>query len=73
MGAGALVPQRVFDQQETGQRGEWGDLSGGGDAQDQLGPGQMDLFRAIKRHLDPQGLMNPGGILGLDPPPETFT
>jgi len=40
---------------------------------DQLGPGQMDLFRAIKRHLDPQGLMNPGGILGLDPPPETLT
>ena len=34
----------------------------------QLGPAQMDLFRAIKRHFDPQGLMNPGGTLGLDPP-----
>ena len=29
----------------------------------------MDLFRAIKRHLDPQGIMNPGGTLGLDLPP----
>ena len=35
---------------------------------DQAGAGQMDLFRAIKRHFDPQGLMNPGGTLGLDPP-----
>lgn len=30
---------------------------------------QMELFRAIKRHLDPQGLMNPGGTLGLDTVP----
>ena len=37
---------------------------------DQAGRGQMELFRAIKRHLDPQGLMNPGGTLGLDPIPE---
>ena len=35
----------------------------------QLGRAQMDLFRAIKRHFDPQGLMNPGGVLGLDPIP----
>ncbi len=35
----------------------------------QLGPVQMDLLRAIKRHLDPKGLMNPGGTLGLDLPP----
>jgi alkyldihydroxyacetonephosphate synthase len=34
----------------------------------QLGPEQMALFRAIKRHFDPQGLMNPGGTLGLDQP-----
>jgi len=34
----------------------------------QLGPEQMDLFRAIKRHLDPTGIMNPGGTLGLDLP-----
>jgi alkyldihydroxyacetonephosphate synthase len=34
----------------------------------QVGPAQMDLFRAIKRHFDPQGLMNPGGTLGLDLP-----
>lgn len=34
----------------------------------QLGSAQMELFRAIKRHLDPQGLMNPGGTLGLDGP-----
>jgi len=33
----------------------------------QLGAAQLDLFRAIKRHFDPQGLMNPGGTLGLDP------
>jgi len=32
----------------------------------QLGQVQMDLFRAIKRHLDPPGIMNPGGTLGLD-------
>jgi len=32
----------------------------------QIGTAQMGLFRAIKRHFDPQGLMNPGGTLGLD-------
>jgi alkyldihydroxyacetonephosphate synthase len=35
----------------------------------QLGTAQLDLFRAIKRHFDPRGLMNPGGTLGLDLPP----
>jgi alkyldihydroxyacetonephosphate synthase len=30
-----------------------------------LGPVRMGLLRAIKRHLDPQGLLNPGA-LGLD-------
>jgi alkyldihydroxyacetonephosphate synthase len=34
----------------------------------QLGHPQMDLFRAIKHHLDPKGIMNPGGTLGLDLP-----
>jgi len=34
----------------------------------QLGKVQMDLFRAIKRQLDPGGIMNPGGTLGLDLP-----
>lgn len=32
----------------------------------QIGAEQLALFRAIKRHLDPQGIMNPGGTLGLD-------
>jgi len=36
----------------------------------QLGGVQMDLFRAIKRQLDPTNIMNPGGTLGLDLPPE---
>ena len=37
----------------------------------QLGTVQMDLLRAIKRHLDPTNIMNPGGTLGLDLPPES--
>jgi len=32
----------------------------------QLGPEILELFRAIKRHLDPVGIMNPGGTLALD-------
>jgi alkyldihydroxyacetonephosphate synthase len=36
----------------------------------QLGEGTMDLLRAIKGHLDPNGIMNPGGTLGLDLPKE---
>ena len=32
----------------------------------QIGPGALNLFRAIKRHLDPGGIMNPGGTLALD-------
>ncbi|MDY0312464.1 MAG: FAD-binding oxidoreductase [Desulfobacterales bacterium] len=31
-----------------------------------LGPAQMAVLRALKRHFDPQGIMNPGGTLGLD-------
>ncbi len=37
----------------------------------QLGAAQMDLLRAIKAHLDPGGIMNPGGTLGLDLPEAT--
>ncbi len=32
-----------------------------------LGTVQMDVLRALKRHFDPKGTMNPGGTLGLDP------
>ncbi len=31
-----------------------------------LGKTQMDILRAIKNHLDPNGIMNPDGVLGLD-------
>ncbi|MCP4132692.1 MAG: FAD-binding oxidoreductase [bacterium] len=31
-----------------------------------LGPGQMDVLRAIKKHFDPNNIMNPGGQMGLD-------
>jgi len=31
-----------------------------------LGREQMEILRAIKKHLDPRGIMNPGGPLGLD-------
>ncbi len=31
-----------------------------------LGKEQMDVLRAIKRHFDPNNIMNPGGQLGLD-------
>jgi alkyldihydroxyacetonephosphate synthase len=34
-----------------------------------LGTVQMDVLRALKRHFDPKGIMNPGGTLGLDLPP----
>jgi alkyldihydroxyacetonephosphate synthase len=37
-----------------------------------LGPEQMAVLRALKRHFDPHNIMNPGGTLGLDsPPPST--
>ena len=32
----------------------------------QIGPIQIALLKAIKRHLDPQNILNPGGTLGLD-------
>ncbi len=32
-----------------------------------LGKKSLDLLRAIKTHLDPHAIMNPGGTLGLEP------
>ena len=32
-----------------------------------LGPEQMAVLRALKRHFDPHNIMNPGGVLGLEP------
>lgn len=34
----------------------------------QIGKNQMEVFRALKRHFDPNNIMNPGGTLGLDLP-----
>lgn len=31
-----------------------------------IGAVQMDVLRALKRHFDPNNIMNPGGTLGLD-------
>ncbi|MCP4606096.1 MAG: FAD-binding oxidoreductase [Proteobacteria bacterium] len=31
-----------------------------------LGKEQVDVLRALKRHFDPNNIMNPGGTLGLD-------
>jgi len=33
--------------------------------EEELGTESMKLMRAIKKHLDPHGIMNPGGTLGL--------
>ncbi|HQO66421.1 MAG TPA: FAD-linked oxidase C-terminal domain-containing protein, partial [Spirochaetales bacterium] len=35
-----------------------------------VGPEAMAVFRALKRHFDPKGIMNPGGTLALDLPDE---
>ncbi len=32
-----------------------------------LGKEQMEVLRALKKHFDPNNIMNPGGTLGLDP------
>lgn len=34
--------------------------------EEELGPTAMGLLRSLKRRLDPNGVMNPGGVLGLD-------
>lgn len=34
----------------------------------QIGKNQMDIYRVLKKHFDPENLMNPGGTLGLDLP-----
>jgi alkyldihydroxyacetonephosphate synthase len=36
----------------------------------QVGHNEMEVYRALKRHFDPKGIMNPGGTLGLDLNPE---
>lgn len=36
----------------------------------QIGKYQMDIFRALKQHFDPNNIMNPGGTLGIDLSPE---
>lgn len=38
--------------------------------EEHLGPEQMAVLKALKRHFDPKGIMNPGGQLGLDDIPE---
>lgn len=35
-----------------------------------LGKNEMDVLRALKRHFDPNNIMNPGSQLGLDLPDE---
>ncbi len=34
--------------------------------EDQIGTACMDVIRVLKRHFDPNGIMNSGGTLGLD-------
>jgi alkyldihydroxyacetonephosphate synthase len=34
--------------------------------EDHLGKVQMDVLRCLKKHFDPNNIMNPGGSLGLD-------
>lgn len=38
--------------------------------EDQIGKNQLEVFRALKRHFDPNNIMNPGGTLALDMPDE---
>jgi alkyldihydroxyacetonephosphate synthase len=35
-----------------------------------IGKEQFDVFRTLKKHFDPDNIMNPGGTLGLDLPDE---
>ena len=34
--------------------------------EEQIGTSSMDVIRALKKHFDPQNILNPGGTLGLD-------
>lgn len=34
--------------------------------QGQIGKNQLEIFKALKKHFDPNNIMNPGGTLGLD-------
>lgn len=34
--------------------------------EDQIGKNQIEVFKALKKHFDPNNIMNPGGTLGLD-------
>ena len=34
--------------------------------EDQIGSACMEIIRSLKRHFDPEGILNPGGTLGLD-------
>lgn len=34
--------------------------------EDYHGKNGMEVYRALKRHFDPKGIMNPGGAMGLD-------
>jgi hypothetical protein len=36
----------------------------------QIGTPATDVVRALEHHFDPHGIMNPGGTLGFDLPPE---
>lgn len=36
--------------------------------EDQIGKNQMEVYRALKKHFDPNNIMNPGGTIGLDLP-----
>lgn len=36
--------------------------------EDQIGKNELDVIRALKKHFDPNNIMNPGGTLGLDLP-----
>jgi alkyldihydroxyacetonephosphate synthase len=34
----------------------------------EIGKNQMEVIKTLKNHFDPNGIMNPGGTLGLDLP-----
>ena len=34
--------------------------------EDSIGKRNLDIFRALKKHFDPDNIMNPGGTIGID-------